>query len=983
MIRFRTFGGLELRREDGSEVRSVLAQPRRTALLVSLVLAGGGVSVRRDVLVGRLWPESSQERARHSLNQALYQLRRSLGREVIVSQGEEALSLDPLRFWCDALDFDVALKEGRLEEALELFRGDFLPGFFLSGCREFESWLEEERDRKRDAAARAAWSLAERAEQEGLTASASSWGHRARALSGESEMALQRLLRLLTRVGDRAGAVAAYESFSRRLSVDPGMGPSPETVALIREIRGPRPEPVPASPSRASAALPPRPALPLVGRDEEMRRLKEILDQPLCRLLTVTGPGGVGKTRLVLEFAWHEGDRFPDGVWFVPLAHVTSVEMVPSAILRSLGLPDPGGDSLGAVQQFLAGRRGLLVLDNLEHLPGVAPVLAELLDASPQTSILTTSREVLRLRSEWVLPLQGLEVSDDEALHPEAGPSARLFIDSARRAGASVQNNRTEWEQAARICRLLEGIPLAIELAAAWMRSVPLDDIEREIEGSLRFLAVEGTDIPERHRSLWAAFEHSWSLLSPAHRRLLSRLSVFRGGFDREAAARVAEATLPDLAALVERSLIQPTGTGRYEILEVTREFAAEKLLTMPEESTGTLERHAEYYLEFLRDLRGELAGPSADDALDHCAMEMENLRSAWRTAVEGRRTEALGLAADALFILYDRRGWHREADDAFRDGVDAATQDPECAAISQGSRRAGPLMTLLARRGAVLLRRGKAEEGEGVLHRALELARAGKNFVEAAFVLDRLGVAAWDRGATEEAERLQREALTLRQEAGDLRAVATSLNNLGSLAFATGDHREAKELCEQCLELQRRLEDRSGEVISLQNLGHVALLLGDEEEAERRLQESLRAARALRHGVLAVRSLLSLGNLASTRSNPSAARRYFPPALARAMQIGNESLALEAVLGFALTLTQDGDLGLALELVTMGMAQPALDGRSRLSAERLLRHLDEVVPPEEQEDAIRRGKALSLRGAAHRLAGMLGTTPGVERIPE
>jgi predicted ATPase/DNA-binding SARP family transcriptional activator/Tfp pilus assembly protein PilF len=971
MIRLRTLGGLELRREDGTEVRSVLAQPRRTALLVCLTLASGRLSVRRDLLMGRLWPDSPQDRARHSLNQGLYQLRRSLGQDVIVSHGDDALSVDPARLWCDVRAFDSALGENRLEDALELYRGDLLPGFFLSGCPEFENWLEEERGRIRESAARAAWDLAERAEREGLTASATSWGRRALALCGEDETALQRLLRLLARSGDRAGAVAVYEAFTRRLSVDPGVEPSAETRELIREIRGPRPAPTAEAPVRSPAPALPRRTSPLVGRDAELGRLAALLELPLSRIVTVTGPGGVGKTALVLEFAREQEDRFPDGVWFVPLAAVATDEMIPLAILHALGLPDPGPDPIEVVGRILRGRKGLLILDNLEHIAGAAEVLAGVLNAAPEIRILTTTREVLRLRSEWVLPLEGLDVPEEDDFHPETSPSVRLFLDLASQAGARLRMDGSDTGNVARICRLVEGIPLAIELAAAWTRSVPLDEICREIETSRRFLAGQQVDVPERHRSLWAAFEHSWALLSPAHRRLLARLSVFRGGFDRDAAAHVAEATLQDLAALIEKSLVRPMDGGRHELLEAMREFAAERLARDPEDRDGTVGRHAEHYTSLLHHLCPELAGPAADDALDRCAVEMDNLRAAWRASIEGCRTEALGRAADALFVLYDRRGWNREADGAFRDAVDTLTRDGQQASGSPGSKWA--LSTLLARRGAILLRLGRSDEGEDLLRTALILARELGDAGAAAFALDRLGVAAWERGDHREAEHLLREALELRQKTGDMRAVATSLNNLGSLAFASGDHRRARELCEECLVLQRRLEDRPGEVISLQNLGHISLLLGDEQSAELRLQESLRAARGLRHGVLTVRSLLSLAQLASIRSSPADARRYLQSALARATEVGSDSLAVDAILGIAITFSQEGEHPVALELATMALAHPALEAGARSAAERLARKLEEAVAPGEREEAIRRGEALSLRMAANRLAGAFG----------
>jgi DNA-binding SARP family transcriptional activator len=407
MIRFRLLGGLELRKDDGSEVRSVLVQPRRTALLACLALASEGGYVRRDTLMGRLWPDSPQARARHSLNQALYGLRRSLDHETVVSRGDEEVGLDSGRLWCDARAFETALLEGREEEALEFYRGELLPGFFLADAPAFEGWLEESRLRLRTAAVSAAWVLAEAAERRGLPAETVSWARRAVALSGEEEVEVQRLLRLLGRVGDRTAALGTYEAFARRVRADPGVEPSPETQALIKEICGPRTDPAapPAPPPRAS--LPSRPGSPLVGREEEVRRVEGLLVAPHSRLVTLTGPGGVGKTRLAMEVLFRARDEDSDGAWFVPLAGVAAPELVPAAVGHTLGLTIEDEDPALPVGRYLSRRTGLLVLDNLEHLLEAAPFVAWILKEAPGLRVVVTSREPLRLQEEWVLPSRG------------------------------------------------------------------------------------------------------------------------------------------------------------------------------------------------------------------------------------------------------------------------------------------------------------------------------------------------------------------------------------------------------------------------------------------------------------------------------------------------------------------------------------------------------------------------------------------------
>lgn len=970
MIRFRSLGGLELRNEEGIEVRSVLAQARRTALLASMSLPGGSDFVRRDTLMGRLWPDSPQERARHSLNQALYGLRRSLGGKAVMSMGDEEVGLDPDLVWCDVRAFQVALREGREKEALELYRGELLPGFFLSGARAFEAWLEGERMGLRTSAVGAAWALSERAERAESSVEAVSWARRAVTISGQEEVGVQRLLRLLARAGDRAAAVSTYEAFARRIGADPGVEPSPETRALIQEIRGARPEPAPTSFPRSNVAHFPRPGSPLVGRDPEIRRLQELLEDPHARLITVTGPGGVGKTRLAVELLLRADQGGAKDVWFVPLVGVVDPELVPATVGQTLGLAVEEGDRGGALRRHLHGRAGLLVLDNMEHLLEGGAFVTELLDGAPGLSVVATSREPLGLRGEWVLPLEGLEIPDGDDEDPGSRASVRLFTTAARRMTGTLRLDQENLRTIARICRLVDGIPLAIELAAGWSRAMSLEEIEGEIQASRRFLARRFRGGPDRHGSLEATFERSWSLLNPHMQNVLSRLSVLRGGIVRSAAQEVAGASLEDLAALVDKSLLQCLSGGRYALLEVIREFAAEKLAEDPQAKADALRCHALHFARFLDGLRPGLAGPQKDDALALAAEEMENLRAAWRTASREGLLSALGPAADPLFTVYDCRGWYLEAEGAFRDALQGLPA-PEDFGGDLGERTSVE-GRLLARRGAALLRLGRGPEGEPLLKRALALATEIGDREEAAFALDRLSLILCEKERFKEAVQLQQEALSLRRTLDDPRQVATSLNNLGSLHYAMGRHPEAREYLDECLALQRRLGDLTGEVISLQNLGQIALAQADRGTANDLLQASLTAARRLRHGVLTARSLLGLGTVANAHGRPVEARRYFQPALARAMQIGAESLAAEAILGMASALGREGKASDALELVAALLAHPDLDPGNRASGERLLDHLRDALPPDVADEALKSGSLLSLREAATRVAGHL-----------
>jgi predicted ATPase/DNA-binding SARP family transcriptional activator/Tfp pilus assembly protein PilF len=960
MIRVSALGQLDLRRSDGTELNSVLAQPKRTALLVHLATSQAGFC-QRDTLLGRFWPDSTMERARHSLNQALYALRRSLGEGVIASCGDDAVSIDRSLLWCDAFEFELALADDRLSDALELYRGELLEGFFLSAAPEFENWVELERGRLRERALAAAWSLAERDESAGNEAGAASWARRAALLAPDDENGLRRLLGLLDRVGDRAGAVAAYDAFVRRLATEHGAAPTDATVELGIRIRGPAVTPADADPPARSTPAPlPVPltrATPLIGRIEERDRVIELLTQSDARLVTLTGPGGIGTTRLAMEVATQAASHFADGVCVVPLAGIDAVELVPEALAQALGLPASPVEPLEQIERWLARRATLLVLDDCEHLLDMAPLLAALLERAPRLRMLVTSREPLSLRAEWVVPLTGLTVPPLHAARIEEFDAVRLFIATARRVNAGFEIDDVARPHVTRICQIAEGIPLALELAAAWTRALTCEDVCREIERSLRFLAGSMRDVPERHRSLWAACEHSWRLLEEPQRAALSRLAVFRGEFTRDAAENVAGATIDTLLALVDKSLVRCTAAGRYSLLRTLREFAEEKLAEDERVHADARERHARYYIEQLVTLSAEPSGPGRDECLARIARDIENVRAAWHNAIRTGDIAALDRGARPLFIFFDCHGWVRGAATAFGE----AARSIDATATSDDTARGLVLGVLLARQGCACARLGRAAEAESLLERALALARAANNAGEAAFALDRLGVLAYERGKFAAAQRLQQEGLELRRASGDASGLATSLNNLGSLAYALGDYENARQHCEGCLELQQRLGDATGEAISLQNLGFIAFARGDYTTSQDMLHRALAVTRRLGSRMLIARALLNLGNLSTALQRADDAHSYMEASLGIALESGAEPVMLEVMVGLAGTCRAQRRPDVALEIAALVLHRDMAEERSRAAAAALVAELDAEMPADIAHAAVERGRAAAL----------------------
>lgn len=637
VVKLSTLGGLEVRVGDGPVPG---LGGKGAALLVYLACTRRPHS--REVLAELLWDEREAAQARSNLRVVLSRLPQALGPSLSVTR--ETVAFDrsaPFRFDLD--DFErhlhAAWEPGRapgslspearahLESAVALYGGVFLAGFSLPGAGSFESWMAAEQERLRRQVTTALHSLVTTYLASGEHEAGVRQATRLLDLDPLDEEAQRQLMRLLAAQGQRGAALGQYDVWKRRLDEELGAEPEAQTVALAEQIRAGGLE-VPVLPQ---APVPPVPSLPrspttFVGREAELTELAGRLKDPACQLLTVIGPGGSGKTRLALEVAGRL--PFPDGVFFVPLVEVQAPEGVVPSIAGTLGLTARDGAGL---RGWARDRQVLLVLDNFEHLGPAAPLLSDLLQRAPGLKLLVTSREALHLQAEWLLDLSGLELpGTDSAADIEDSAAVRLFVQSARRAQARFALDEANTADVVRICRLVSGSPLGIELAAAWVRVQDCATIAREIERDLDFLTSPLRDVPERHRSLRAVFEYSWRLLGPAEQEALRRLAVFRGGFEPEAAREVAGVGAPLLAGLLDRSMLGRTGHTRYELHELLRHFAEEKLAALPEEHEALHTRHVAYYQQVVAALPSESTpiSPEAWEQWDSWK-DVDNLRAA------------------------------------------------------------------------------------------------------------------------------------------------------------------------------------------------------------------------------------------------------------------------------------------------------------------------------------------------------------------
>ncbi|MHC4947180.1 MAG: protein kinase domain-containing protein [Planctomycetota bacterium] len=660
----------------------------------------------------------------------------------------------------------------------------------------------------------------------------------------------------------------------------------------------------------------PQPTTSFVGRGRALHELADLLER--ARLVTLTGLGGCGKTRLALELARRVMTRFPDGVHVADLAATAKPALVPAAVASALGVKDrPGATTLEALCGHLASGTVLIVLDNCEHVLDAASELAgALLQAAPRLRIVATSRETLRAPGEHLWPVPGLvlPVGDDPG-DVAAAEAVELFVDRARSVRPAFALSDDNAAAVARICRQLDGAPLAIELAAARTNVFTPAEIETRLADRFRLLAGVARGVPDRHRTLRAAVDWSYLVLSASEQRMLRALAVFAGGWTLDAAVAVcgpgghAEdgGDLDDLAALdllthlVDKSLVladRVSGASRYRLLETVRQYALEKLVEAGEADVARA-RHLDLHLALAEDAAPHFTEHGQAAWLERIEAEHGNMLAALDHA-----TEAAGAAEKALRICWAlMRLWLVHGH--YRTGLDAcgrALDHPDAGAPTVDRARALHAAAVMAQALA------EYDRSRALSTAALEIMRELGDEPGIARSLNSLGNSAYYRGDLEAAKRLHGESLEINRRLGDERGVATSLNNLANVASDRGAIEEARRLYQAALESNRRSGNRAGEAINLNNLGLMALHRIDRDESARLHGESLAIRRDLgdRHGI--AESLCQLARLARDRADLAAARARHAESLAMRRELGDQLGLTDSLDGIAMLATRLGD---------------------------------------------------------------------------
>ncbi len=716
----------------------------------------------------------------------------------------------------------------------------------------------------------------------------------------------------------------------------------------------------------------PNPML-FVGRRKEIDQLSDLINDDACRLITIVGPGGSGKTRLALELQQYVEAQFDDGIYFVSLQPLNSSDNITPAIAETLGCPIQGQETpLHQIIHCLQDKHLLLILDNFEHLLNThsAQLISRFLGSVPRLKILITSRETLNLREECLLRIHGMQVPENETISGLQDYDAiRLFTEYARR----VQPDFSLDEQAfyvVSICRQVEGLPLAIELAASWLRYMSTEQIADEIARDITALATTLRNIPERHRSMQAVFDHSWHMLSDEEQNTLGKLTVFRGDFGRKAALYIAEADLPILTSLVDKSLLQSTIDGRYRMHELLRQYSEAKLL----QSTRAFvqQQFCDYYAEFLHSRMDQIVGGRQIEVAQEIDVELANIRVAWKQAITQKNAMFFAKAAQTLSLFLQFTSRFVEGADLFGKATQAlqnlqlemsgrallylqvdwgwfdirlghleqaAKVLSECLEVyhqldisplrGHGSDPRLPL-------GIIAIIRGNYQQALAYAEQALELAET--QYANQYFAHYIRANALFAQGNLQQAKSEGERAYFLAQAQHDTWFMAYCLNVRGDIARALSSYEEAKRHYLESYRIREAFEDPEGMAVALNHLGQIALLQSDANQAERYYRQSRALYQKLydQGGLAEVQ--IGLGALALEKQDYTQAQKHLREALIIANEIRHLGLIFTTLNHIAHLFQQTGREAESHNLLILVRDHPASSQEAIAKAQKLLR---------------------------------------------
>ncbi len=919
---------------DGKPITQYRSQ-KELALLV--YLAHTGQTVNREILADLLWEARSTSQSLSNLRTALTRLRKKVGDDLIVTRKTVAVT-PAVHEQTDSVRFEALVAAGggersvtavnRLKQGLDLYQAELLAGFYLQDAPRFNEWLVVEQERLHRTAMRGYRQLADWQEEQGDFRAGVATAQRWVAWDPLDETAQQQLMRLLAYDGRTSEALAVYEKCRQLLESELGMPPAPATTALFETIQGGSLAPPDITPPPLHNL--PRPLTSLFGREKEIEVLNSHLLDPDYPLISITGPGGIGKTSLALAAArvLAAGQHpFKDGIWFVSLEEIEEGEPeevrkhVAVLVGQSLGLYFHGESDLWTqLTDHLTAKNLLLILDNVEQFLSTAADLAlDLLAASRDLHLLVTSRVTLPLAASFAFPLSGFEIPGQVSAEALQNESVRLFAERAARLPTTFRVEK-HLAQVVEICQFVEGMPLAIELAAASLDRLMIDEIIPALTSNLQLLATTRRDLPARHRTLHAVFDYTWQLLDRREQALLAQIAIFRGGFTRQAAESVIIDSTAALYKLQEHALLNRDETGRFRIHPLLRRLAREKLSGDMEQQI--LDRHAQYYAALVQSLEKALQYGERQDADQTMMVEQANLRVAWRHAVSTGQWQIIANCLDGVHYFYQRKGIFREeaplvdsavaalqaelAEDdrqlnsllsrllavrawdyqwaaEYEEGLKTAEQ-----ACQLAQKVGDPGLEAVARDALAKLHYRDHEQAIAQYEQVVTLAKIAQNPILEAEALSEIGGHKIWQGEINRAEEPLRQALTICQKLQYKTGEMTVLIRLGRLMSSKEAYAETIPLVEKALQLSRQLGDVVAEALILGNTGVNMLLLGDLVASQHYQEQALAIYRRLNMPGEEQIHLGGLGELAVKLGDYATAERHLNEAMALAMQVND-----------------------------------------------------------------------------------------------
>lgn len=980
--------------------------------LLAYLLIENDHPLRRDMLAELFWPGRPEGTGRNNLRQALYGVRSVLNQagvssllnvkteEIQFLVGRHNEQIWRNQIWVDVFAFKYFQEfadshfHNREEpcsycmehwkQAVEIYRGEFLEDIFVDDSQEFQEWLIIRREQYFKQQLQVLQHLADAYHQMGDYSQAAVYALQQVKMDPLQENLHRQAMLLLAKAGRLGEALERYELCREELRANLGIEPDDTTTALYEEIRSGSYDAWKGQQPASSHNLPVF-LTPFIGREMELSQIAGLLRNPDCRLVSLVGPGGVGKTRLAVEAAQANLQLFPDGVHFIALDSLRSADFLPEMVAEMIGLVSGSDEDISdRLFDFLRNKHLLLVMDNFEHLLAGSRLVIEILKAAPFVKIIVTSRERLHFQAEFLIDLTGLPfprleeaVSED---HPALNKyeAVRLFLERAGRVRADCVNNQDDLQAAGQICKLMEGLPLGIELAASWVRDFSLPDLAREVQHSLAFLQTSLRDIPERHRSLWASFEHSWSLLSLPERDVFARLSVFTGSFSVAAAQAITGAAFPWIIRLLDQSLLRRVDAGRYELHPLLRQYAGQKLADMGSTREETYRHHAAYFARFLNQRAVGMMGGRQAEYLNDVEVELDNVRAAWDWAVNQCDTQLLGLAANGWFFFFESRSRWEESKNHFS----AAVNSLQCAELDRDGKLALAVCTL--RLGLFYCRLTQFErardlleesrrmltdlqaEGEKVLlylglaflnlwlsqfdeawqnlEACQEIAAAHGNLWGKAWAQELQAEIAFESSQTGMSETPFLGTLAMFKQNGDLRGQARAQNFLGNIAIVQNRCEAAREFFEHMLSNLEQIGDVWGIAAGYNKLGQLMCVQGNYRQAQQFFERGLHLLEKSgdrRRIALANRDL---GETLMAQGDAVRGKHHLRLALQICREVGSIPLALDVLTGWIVIFMKGGEYKRAFDLAHCVLSTPGGDRLTRHRAKSLVERAEEQV---------------------------------------